>query len=585
MTNIRSNFLKFKKFQSPLERFFFPVVLLLYPFLGITAGLDITDTTYNLANYEFMLDVDQMWILSTFGASFVGRFIMSLPFGGTMVGFGFYCSLIIAGTALIAYYCLQEYMPGWMIFIGAYIAESLCWCPRVILYNYLTYLFLTIGIVFLLKGMFAWKRQGLYLFIAGMALGFNVIVRFPNIVESALIVVLWFYCFMTKQDFKSSLQKTFICILGYIVGFSIPYIGSCILYGPLAYFDMIGSLFGMTKGASDYSSGGMIALIISGYMGTATKMVIMLPCLAAGIMMFFLQKEKLIWVKKAAYILGLLVLVRYFFAEGTFTRNYHYYDSIFDCAMMFIIISLILSLIGSSGVLNGSRQEQTLAFATLMMILVTPLGSNNYTFPIINNLFFIAPISLWLMRRLMQRLGEDHANFTWQSMITMVIIVLIIQGTLFHINFSFVDGADGSKRDTTVTEINKVSGMVTTKANADSLQELSAFLSENGMLEKKTILFGGVPGLAYIFDLEPAINTTWPDLDSYSLDKYEKALEELSVSDNPEPVIIVGKDMQEYANISAKYDILLDYMVEHDYNMVFESERFTVFSAGFESED
>ena len=127
--------------------------------------------------------------------------------------------------------------------------------------------------------------------------------------------------------------------------------------------------------------------------------------------------------------------------------------------------------------------------------------------------------------------------------------------------------------------------MKTTKANADSLEEINAFLSENSLMEEKTIFFGGVPGLSYIYDLEPAINTTWPDLDSYSVEKFDKALSDLSVSDEPQPMIIVGKDMAEYANIKSKYDILLDYMAEHDYNKIFENERITVFVTGFESED
>ena len=46
-------------------------------------------------------------------------------------------------------------------------------------------------------------------------------------------------------------------------------------------------------------------------------------------------------------------------------------------------------------------------------------------------------------------------------------------------------------------------------------------------------------------------------------------------------MVIVGKNMQEYANISTKYDILLDYMNEHGYNKLFESERFMVFATGF----
>ena len=74
------------------------------------------------------------------------------------------------------------------------------------------------------------------------------------------------------------------------------------LYGPLAYFDMIGSLFGMTKKASDYTAGGMLSSIIDAYFNTATDMFIMLPCIAAGIIMFMLLPDRYIPVKKILYI-------------------------------------------------------------------------------------------------------------------------------------------------------------------------------------------------------------------------------------------------------------------------------------------
>lgn len=585
LKNFRSYFEKYKKFQRPLERYFFPVVLLLYPLIGVNQGVDISDTTYSLVNFQYMTSQDPMWILSTFVSNLLGRLFMHLPFGGTMLGMNVYCSFLISAVALTAYYMLQEYMPGWMIFIGLFIAESLCWCPRVILYNNLSYVFLTLGALFLLKGMFAWSKQRLYLFLAGAFLGANVMVRFPNLVEASLILVLWFYCIITKEEFFESVKKTGLCIAGYVAGFGIFYLITCVMYGPMGYFNMINELLSMTSGAKDYSSGGMISMIIEGYTSTLTKMIIVLPCMLAGMIMFMLKKDRFILVKKVLYILGLLILVRYFFAVGTFTRNYHYYDSIFDAAMMFVIIAVILAIAGATGFLNGSKQEQTLAFAVLMLILILPVGSNNYTYPILNCLFVIAPLTLWLMRRLMQRLGENDVNFPWQAMVTMVIAALLVQGTIFHFVFVFGDGMDGSKRTASSQSITKIAGMKSTKSNLESLEELGDFLKDNPENSGKAIFFGGVPGLAYVFDIEPVINTSWPDLDSYSVQKYENALIELSTSDDPEPMIIIGNEMQEYANISAKYDILLDYIGEHDYNKVFESKRFTIFTAVDASEE
>ena len=577
LRNIRSYFYNLKRFQSPLEKYFFPVVLLFYPLIGVNQGLDIMDTTYGLSNYEFLGAVDPMWALSTFLSNVVGSTIMKLPGAGNMLGMSIYCSFIISAVALAAYYLLQHWMPGWMNFIGLFMAESLCWCPRVIMYNYLTYLFFTLGTLFLLIGLFEWEKQNLFLVLAGVCLGLNVMVRFPNVVEAGMILVLWFYSIITGEKFVEAFKKTFVCIGGYVLGLLIPFLLIAALYGPKAYFDMIGSLFGMTGGASDYTAGGMLGLIVDAYLSTASRMVIMIPCIAAGVIMFMFLSNRYILAKKLLYVLGLLVLVRYYFSRGVFTRNYQYYDSVFQAAMMFVIFTLILAVIGSLGVLNGSRQEQTLAFAILMVILITPVGSNNYTYPVINNLFLVAPVSLWLLRRLMQRMGDRQTNFPWQAMITMVIAVTLLQGAVFHFLFAFGDGTTGEKRDSR-SVIPKVSGMVTTGDNKSSLDELYGALSDNELLEEKVLLFGAVPGLSYIFDLEPAINTVWPDLDSYSTAKFDEQLMELSVSDGKMPTVIVGKELPEYANINEKYEILLDYISVHGYNKVFESDRFVVFS-------
>jgi hypothetical protein len=335
----------------------------------------------------------------------------------------------------------------------------------------------------------------------------------------------------------------------------------------------------MTEGASDYTATGMIESILSAYGTTLKDMLIMLPCVAAGVIMFNLLPRRYVLVKKLLYIAGLLILVRYYFADGVFTRNYGYYDSMFQAAMMFAIAAILLSIIGSAGVLNGSKQEQTLAFAALIVILITPIGSNNYTFPVINNLFFVAPVALWLFRRLMYRLGDADYHFPWQAMVTMVIVVLVIQGTLFHIKFSFLDGDDGSKRDSHA-QIPKVSAMATTQYNAQSLDELYAALQQKDLLGKRAIFFGAVPGLSYIFDMEPAINTVWPDLDSYSTAKFKEQLSAVTDSSEELPLVILGNNEPDHANSGAKNDILMDYIDSNDYNKVFESDRFTVYTAG-----
>ena len=87
LKNIRSYFYNFKRLQEPLEKFFFPVVLLLYPLIGVNQGLDISDTMYSLANYEYIDGLNPMWLFSTYLSNVIGHMIMLLPGAGNMLGF------------------------------------------------------------------------------------------------------------------------------------------------------------------------------------------------------------------------------------------------------------------------------------------------------------------------------------------------------------------------------------------------------------------------------------------------------------------------------------------------------------------
>lgn len=589
LKKIKSYFMKFKGLQSLPERYFFPVVLLLYPFFGITKGLDIVDTTYNLGNYEFMGNVDPMWLFSTFLSNLFGNIIMKFPGAGTILGFSVYCTFIISAMALASYYVLQKWMPGRMVFIGEIIAESLCWAPRVILYHYLPYLLVTVGTLLLIRGVFSKEKQEILLFAAGVCLGLNVLMRFPAIIDCVLILVLWFNSFIAKDKFADVAKKTGICIGGYAAGYGVPLFLISLRYGFNAYPDAISKLFAMTGEATDYSSGGMIADILEAYTHTLGNMLIMIPCLAAGSVMFLVAKKNYVLLKKFLYIAGLLLLAVYYVKKDVFSRNYYYYESMFQAVMMFLIITVILTIVDVSGFFNGGVEERTISFAALMLIFILPIGSNNRTMPLVNCLFFVAPAGLWIIQRFLQRFVDNEWIFAWQAMITGVIVVLLVQGAIFHARFSFADHNEATpelKLDTKVTDIKKANGLVTTKANYDTLSELKNCIESNGLTQGKVLTFGNVPGISYLFDIEPAIDTTWPDLDSYSTVRFASALEKLDLSDNPNPTVVIGKlddIMSANPNVTEKNNMLLDYIKKHDYNIIFESDRFTVYAV--ESEE
>ena len=138
--------------ESRLQRaaeFVFPLVLLLFPLLKIGQGVDLTDTPYSLGNYRFFSEAQGVWVMATFLSNVAGFLLTKLPFGGTMIGMKFYASLLVSVMALFGYRFFKTKMPAWIAFAGEMAAIGFCWCPTVILYNYMTYFFFLLGAVFL----------------------------------------------------------------------------------------------------------------------------------------------------------------------------------------------------------------------------------------------------------------------------------------------------------------------------------------------------------------------------------------------------------------------------------------------------
>ena len=115
------------------------VILVFYPLRHINWGLDLWDTGYNYANFQYMgtEHMDSMWLFSTYLSNVTGNFLMRLPSAGNLAGMNFYTGLTVSLLALIGYFfCTRRLKtPEWVAFIGELMAISLWWCPTALLYN------------------------------------------------------------------------------------------------------------------------------------------------------------------------------------------------------------------------------------------------------------------------------------------------------------------------------------------------------------------------------------------------------------------------------------------------------------------
>ena len=241
------------------------------------------------------------------------------------------------------------------------------------------------------------------LVLAGIVLGINVFVRIPNLTEMALIVGLWYYLAGKRQKLNVIVNKTLKCIAGYIVGVMIPLVGVICRFGFSGIVDMVLGLGSIGNSYETYSVWTMIISVVDAYKRSSKWVFLILLGIAMGMAMFFCFKGKMEMWKKIAYIAGMLVLLRFMWGRGMFSfRYYEDYTSMYEWGM----IGLYLVWIAAVYMLYSKRntlEEKLWAVMTLVITVVTPLGSNNYTFQNLNNLFITMPFAFYTYVKIFRR--------------------------------------------------------------------------------------------------------------------------------------------------------------------------------------
>lgn len=523
----------YHRYEYLIEKYLFPVLLVLYPLVRIRQGIDVSDTTYSLANFARFGEMEGTWMTATFLANALGSFLMKLPYGDTLCGIYFYTSLLPAATALLGYKVLKKEMPAPLVFLGEAAALGLCWCPVTILYNYLTYLLMTGGLLLLYRGICLSdrgetrrKRQVACYIGAGVLLGANVSVRMPNAVQAAFIIGLWYAAGIDRCR-KKLWMDTLWCLVGYVSGFGLMLALISMRYGWSAYPEMVTNLFAMTEKAVDYKPSAMLTGMFGDYARGLFWLLFAGVCMLGGAVLFRLQERSRIRFARqlcmAVYTGVLLVLLRFYWGKGLFSFRYYEYSSIYYPAVLLLLVGICLA---ASAALSAarSRERRILSVLLLVQIFVTPLGSNNDLYPILNALFLVLPFTfseLWERQKKME--AGRRAVFMLPA--GLLCLFVLVQSIGFHLCFAFQDGMDGEKRTMQIETPVKARGVCTTERNGALLEELSHCAEELELAGRKAIFYGEIPGLGYFLDMPSALSTFWPDLDSYRMQEFERDME------------------------------------------------------------
>lgn len=615
--------------QRRLWDFLFVAVLVLYPLRHIAWGLDLWDTGYGYANFEYMgtQHMDPMWLFSTYLTTAIGHFLSLLPGAKTLIGMNFYTGLSISLLAVLGYYFCTKVLkiPAWLTFLGEFTAVSFCWCPTGSFYNYVTYVFFLISVICLYLGLS--RGKGGWLFAAGVALGCNVLARFSNLPEAAMIVGVWAYGITRKKAAgrrlrKKLLQDTGMCLAGYLTALLVLFGYIQIRYGMDEYVRGIQRLFSMTEVATDYTAASMLLGMFDWYLQNLyweLRMCVFLIAgmIAVGFLEFAAASVRDSYagkntIKKALRILEWVVsavlaviMVFWLYRQGFCATEYTNYGAIIWPGVTFLTLTLLVTL-WRIFTPSAPGEEKLLSGLIFLIVLITSLGSNNKLYPSMNNLFLALPYMYWQFYRFCKYAG----SFRWKRMTISPIpakclfggffLLFFIQVGLFGRSFVFAEGTGVQEIHAQVTNNETLKGVWMSEERAGWMREISEYVNTGELAGKDVLLYGQIPALSYYLQMPAAFNP-WPDLDSYQIAQLEedmhKMQERMDADATYRPVVLLEKKYAVYLEAgeaalmrmeptekeqgwivdNPKLLLIGKFMEDYGYEKTFENEKFVIY--------
>ena len=560
-------------------------ILFLLPFLHVYVGVNVSDQGYNLANFELFPHMNQTWMISTLAANVVGKIFTWLPFGHYMLGMNIYCTLLLSVFTVVMYNTLRKDFSNYAVFCGLLIAVCFSWAPKVTLYQYLSYFLFNGAAVLLMMGLRKENRR--LLFGAGVLLGSNLFVRFPNILQAALIVVVLYAAILRKKCFKEWVMDVLVCVAGYFV-IAVPGIVLIeILWGRGAYLGMINNLFAMTDTATAYSPFAMFTSVYYAYRENWYWFKWFLILVVLGTIVWgFLKKKWQRYVVLAGMVLGIALILGFYAHQGMLNTYYKGYHSVYVWGanlLMFTGIFMVFAVC-----LPWIPYEIKLYGLTLLVIIgITPLGSNNVLYSNYNNLYLLAPVVTGMMELLWKMVyrEKDTENERIRRISCMptalvgsaLILVTMVQTFLFHDAFVFGDTGIMAKTGIKVPGNERLTGIITTPENGNALEELTTFVEENNLVGLQTIVWDQAPILYYILDIECPIGHFWPWLDSYPYGEFKEDIEQMEEY----PMIIYQTTYYEdlikgMPDGDQKTQVIMQILQEGSYKEVFRNAHYAI---------
>lgn len=580
------------------------LVLLFWFIPFINKGIDVQDTCSYLTKYRYIFDksikVNELFYL--FG-EVVGGVIFHLVPSYQVMALNIASWACYTATALLIYYFLKDVMPRIpllaSVLVGSFFGITWVHCLN---WNAISMLLQTIGVIILIQGLK--KDSKKQIMISGIIFAVNTFVRLPNILQLSLVFVVFWHYVITEINrnnhffacMKKAIGKCLWMVLGGVIGAFFSILASIGILGYDKFIDDI--LMLTTVGGGGESSHGLVRIISLFYRGmlkgASNWMVFGALLMIVTILFVVLGNLRPLFKNGFPFrIMGIIGSI----AIGLFAAFKGMQADFID---VHVYVAFGAILLGSIAAFYYAKKDIIFSDMCVSAVIMegiltigTDTGAAYYRVYMGLPLAFIVCILIRFAKELLNREDKFYKTLTQLKkqkrknkwMVPVAILFLLFSASFsimypvvagYHYATTFVYHESDNKYLVKEIKAKEFKGIKTSVERAqliDRLQELLEPYDTYELLQLGSFNIGCV-----ITNMKPFFDSSWPDLEYLTMDRFESQLKK-GIEEGNLPVIVLADikgDMSGFWN-KEKYKIALSLGESERYQKLYEDQWYVIY--------
>lgn len=559
-----------------------------------TKGIDFSDTSFYLVKYKYFFDSSiNITTFSTFFSDLTGSIIYHIFPSHQLLILNFVSAICYTVSGFLICRILKDYVPHTLLLLTT-LGCNLLTLSYIHCFNYNTASMfnLTLAITLLTLGLF--RKKNIYIGISGFIGAANILFRLPNVLHLCIALGILLYCYnQNNKKWKDTVRPLLIYIGGCIAGGIISLVIAVAALGVSNIRDYLTRTFATFTGSSDssdgHSAGSMFSKLAVQLKEGGMFWCRYVPVLLAIILITFLLCHFLRKNHKIILTGSVIVSCIYgYYVKSSYNITPDEVSSTREIRNTFVFILLavmLLSFIGIFAFYKTNRRFSYLCLITLLLELVITLGTDTGT--LYNTVFLYLPAGMLCCLFYQYYILLKDSTPSW--MVASVGTVIVSFSLMLLFWSGFYRGTTYIYRDDPYPALTEKCDIAPLNGMHSSPERIALIRTINRELEpykgKTLITLGDCNIATVITDLKPFFTNPWPDLTSFSEERFSQELKERSKTDNY-PVILFSPTTsilnynttgQIYRSME-KEQLLLQFIEENNYSCIYEEDSLIIYA-------